>query len=140
MVENSDTMPMGGESALVEAPSSFLCLGLFNSVMCGPCIRAKCGFPAAQANQRDTSAFAVSAVKCLGSFERVSPDEIEARLQKKGLLHPVEKPYDQAKVDLIKAEIIEIYKDYGIAVGADSSLEPTRDRRAVRILIEVYKQ
>jgi hypothetical protein len=52
----------------------------------------------------------------------------------------VEKPYDQAKVDLIKAEIIEIYKDHGTAVVADSSLEPTRDRRAVRILIEVYKQ
>jgi hypothetical protein len=63
--------------------------------------------------------------------------------RRKGLLPQLEKPYDQAKVDLIKAEIIEIYKDYGIAVGADSSLEPTRDRRAVRILIEfnrVYKQ
>jgi hypothetical protein len=46
----------------------------------------------------------------------------------------------QAKVDLIKAEIIEIYRDYGIAVGADSSLEPTRDLLAVRILIEVYNQ
>ena len=49
---------------------------------------------------------------------------------------PSRKTYDQAKVDLIKAEIIEIYKDCGTAVGADSSLEPTRDRRAVRILIE----
>jgi hypothetical protein len=74
------------------------------------------------------------------ALERVSADEIEARLQKRGLLPLVEKPYDQAKVNLIKAEIIEIYKDYGTAVGADSSLEPTRDRRAVRILIEVYKQ
>ena len=88
------------------------------------------------ANQRVRS----FGVKYLGSFERVSADEIEARLQKKGLLPLVEKPYDQAKVDLIKAEIIEIYKDYGTAVGADSSLEPTRDRRAVRILIEGYKQ
>jgi hypothetical protein len=82
------------------------------------------------------------AVKCLGSFERVPPDEIESRLQKKGLLPLAEKPYDPAKVDLIKTEIIiiEIYKDYGIAVGADSSLEPTRDLLAVRILIEVYRQ
>jgi hypothetical protein len=88
------------------------------------------------ANQRVRS----FGVKYLGSFERVSPDEIEARLRKKGLLPLVEKPYDQAKVGLIKAEIIEIYKDYGIAVGADSSLEPTWDGRAVRILIEVYKQ
>jgi hypothetical protein len=79
------------------------------------------------ANQRVRS----FGVKYLGSFERVSPDEIEARLRKKGLLPLVEKPYDQAKVDLIKAEIIEIYKDYGITVGADSSLEPTRDGRAV---------
>ena len=66
--------------------------------------------------------------------------EIESRLQKKGLLPVVEKPYDQAKVDSIKAEIVEIYKEHAIAVGADSSLEPTRDLRAVRILIEVYKQ
>jgi len=50
-----------------------------------------------------------------------------------------EKPYDQAKVDSIKAEIIEICKDQGIAIGADSFLEPTRDRRAVRIFIQVYK-
>jgi hypothetical protein len=41
---------------------------------------------------------------------------------------------DQAMVDSIKAEIVEIYKEHG------SSLEPTRDLRAVRILIEVYKQ
>jgi hypothetical protein len=47
---------------------------------------------------------------------------------------------DQARVDSIKAEIVEIYKQHGIAVVADSSLEPTRDLRAVRILIEVYKQ
>jgi hypothetical protein len=79
-------------------------------------------------------------VKYLGWFERVSPDEIESRLQKKGLPPLVEKPYDQAKVDSIKAEIVEIYKEHGIAVGADSSLEPTRDLRAVRILIEVYKR
>jgi hypothetical protein len=79
-------------------------------------------------------------VKYLGSFERVSPDVIESRLQKKGLLPLVEKPYDQAKVDSIKAALIDIYKEHGIAVGADSSLEPTRDLRAVRILIEVYKQ
>jgi hypothetical protein len=104
--------------------------------MSAPSIRAKCGFPAAQANQHVHS----FAVKCLGSFERVPPDEIESRLRKKRLLPPVEKPYDPAKVDLIKTEIIEIYKDYGIAVGADSSLEPTRDLLAVRILIEVYKQ
>ena len=64
-----------------------------------------------------------SAVKCLVAFERVPPGEIESPLQKNGLLHLVE-TYDQAKVDLIKAEIIEIYRDYGIAVGADSSLEP----------------
>jgi hypothetical protein len=81
-----------------------------------------------------------SAVKCLVAFERVPPGEIESPLQKNGLLHLVEKTYDQAKVDLIKAEIIEIYRDYRIAVGADSSLEPTRDLLAVRILIEVYNQ
>jgi hypothetical protein len=79
-------------------------------------------------------------IKYLGSFERVSPDEIEPRLQKKGLLPLVEKPYDQAKVDLIKAEIIEIYREHSIAVGADSFLEPTHDLRAVRIIVEVYKQ
>jgi hypothetical protein len=71
---------------------------------------------------------------------RESPGEIESPLQKNGLLHLVEKTRDQAKVDLIKAEIIEIYRDYGIAVGADSSLEPIRDLLAVRIFIEVYNQ
>jgi hypothetical protein len=77
--------------------------------------------------------------KYLGSFERVSPDAIESRHQKKGRFPLAEKPYDQAKVDSIKAEIIEICKDQGIAIGADSFLEPTRDRRAVRIFIQVYK-
>ena len=56
------------------------------------------------------------------------------------LLPVVEKPYDQARVDSIKAEIVEICKEHGIAVSADRSLEATRDLRAVRILIEVYKQ
>jgi hypothetical protein len=28
---------------------------------------------------------------------------------------------DQAKVDSIKAEIVEIYKEHGIAVGADTA-------------------
>ena len=45
-------------------------------------------------------------VEYLGSFERVSADEIEPRLQKRGLLPLVEKPHDQSKVDLIKTEII----------------------------------
>jgi hypothetical protein len=45
-------------------------------------------------------------VKYLGWFERVSPDEIDSRLQKKGLLPVVEKPYDQVRVDSIKAEIV----------------------------------
>lgn len=101
-----------------------------------PYIRAKCGFPATQANQGVRS----FGVKYLGWFKGVSPDEVESRLQKKGLLPLVEKPYDQAKVDSIKAEIVEIYKDHGIAVGADSSLEPSRELRAFRILLEVYKQ
>lgn len=79
-------------------------------------------------------------VKYYGSFEKVPPEEIERRLQQKGLLPLVEKPYNQAKVDLIKAKIVGIFKEHGLAVGADSSLEPTRDLRAVRITIEVYKQ
>ena len=81
-----------------------------------------------------------SAVKCLVAFERVPPGEIESPLQKNGLLHLVEKTYDQAKVDLIKAEIIEIYRDYGIVVGAYSALEPASSLRAVRIVLEVYKK
>jgi hypothetical protein len=33
-------------------------------------------------------------VKYLGSFERVSPDEIESRLKNKGLLPLIERPYE----------------------------------------------
>ena len=79
-------------------------------------------------------------VNYLGSFERVSPEEIQTRLHQRGLLPLVEKPYNQAKVEAIKAEIVEIYKEHGIAVGTDSSLEPTRDLHAVRIIIGVYKR
>jgi hypothetical protein len=112
----------------------------FSTLLC-PLLASAQNVDSQQSKQTSASQRVRSfAVKCLGSFERVPPDEIESRLQKKGLLPLVEKPYDQAKVDLIKTEIIEIYKDYGIAVGADSSFEPTRDLLAVRILIEVYKQ
>ncbi len=124
--------------ALVEAPFSFLGLGLFNSVMSVPCIRAKCGFPAAQANQREPARSQFRgkvsrlARKSLSGRERGTTPEERASSPSRKTLRSGE------GLDLIKAEII--YKDYGIAVGADSSLEPTRDRRAVRILIEVYKQ
>jgi hypothetical protein len=76
----------------------------------------------------------------LGTFKRVSPDDIGVRLTQKGLLPVVERPYDQAKVDLIKAEVIEIYKEHGIAVGAYSALEPAGGGpRGVRVILEVYK-
>ena len=76
----------------------------------------------------------------LGTFKRVPPDDIGVRLTQKGLLPVVERPYDQAKVDLIKAEVIEIYKEHGIAVGAYSALEPAGGGpRAVRVILEVYK-
>jgi hypothetical protein len=75
-----------------------------------------------------------------GAFKRVSPDDIGVRLAQKGLLPVVERPYDQAKVNLIKAEIIEIYKEHGVAVGAYSALEPAGGGpRAVRVTLEVYK-
>ena len=77
----------------------------------------------------------------LGTFKRVPPDDIGVRLtQEKGLLPVVERPYDQAKVDLIKAEVRVIYKEHGIAVGAYSALEPAGGGpRAVRVILEVYK-
>jgi hypothetical protein len=62
-------------------------------------------------------------------------------LTQKGLLPLVERPYDQAKVDLIKAEVIEIYREQGVAVGAYSVLEPAAGGpRAVRVTLEVYKR
>jgi len=75
-----------------------------------------------------------------GTFKRVSPDDIGARLAQKGLLPVVERPYDQVKVDLIKAAVIEIYKEHGVAVGAYTALEPAGGGpRAVRVTLEVYK-
>jgi hypothetical protein len=70
-------------------------------------------------------------VKYLESFERVSPNEIEPRLQKRGLLPLIEKPYDQSKVDLVKTEITQIYKGRGVAVGARSGMR--RSGAAIRI-------
>jgi hypothetical protein len=61
------------------------------------------------------------------------------RLEQKGLFPLVEKPYDQSKVDLIKAEIIQIYREHGIAVGAYTALEPAGDPHAVKVTLEVYK-
>lgn len=75
-----------------------------------------------------------------GSFKRVSPDEIAHRLTQKGLLPLVEKPYDQAKLDLIKKEIKKIYKEKGITVDAESVLNSTSSPRYVEVFIEVYKQ
>jgi len=74
-----------------------------------------------------------------GSFKRVSPDEIGQRLAEKGLLPLVEQPYDQAKLNLVKNEIIKIYKEKGIAVGAESVLNSTSTPRYVEVSIEVYK-
>ncbi len=75
-----------------------------------------------------------------GSFKRVSPDEIGHRLTQMGLLPLVDKPYDQAKLDLIKKEIKKIYKERGIAVDAESVLNSTSSPRYVEVFIEVYKQ
>jgi len=74
-----------------------------------------------------------------GSFKRVSPDEIGQRLAEKGLLPLVEQPYDQAKLNLVKNEIKKIYKEKGIAVGAESVLNSTNTPRYVEVFIEVYK-
>ena len=74
-----------------------------------------------------------------GSFKRVSPDEIGQRLAEKGLLPLVEQPYDQAKLNLVKNEIKNIYKEKGIAVGAESVLNSTNTPRYVEVFIEVYK-
>lgn len=74
-----------------------------------------------------------------GSFKRVSPDEIGQRLTQKGLLPLVEQPYDQAKLDLIKNEIKKIYKERGIAVGAESTLNATSTPLYVEVFIEIYK-
>jgi len=74
-----------------------------------------------------------------GSFKRVSPDEIGQRLAEKGLLPLVEQPYDQAKLNLVKNEIKKIYKEKGIAVGAESVLNATSTPRYVEVFIEVYK-
>jgi hypothetical protein len=74
-----------------------------------------------------------------GSFKRVSPDEIGQRLAEKGLLPLVEQPYDQAKLNLVKNEIKKIYKEKGIAVGAESVLKSTSTPRYVEVFIEVYK-
>ena len=74
-----------------------------------------------------------------GSFKRISPDEIGQRLTQKGLLPLVEQPYDQAKLDLIKSEIKKIYKERGIAVGAESTLNATSTPLYVEVFIEIYK-
>ena len=74
-----------------------------------------------------------------GSFKRVSPDEIGQRLAEKGLLPLVEQPYDQTKLNLVKNEIKKIYKEKGIAVGAESVLNSTNTPRYVEVFIEVYK-
>jgi len=74
-----------------------------------------------------------------GSFKRVSPDEIGKRLAEKGLLPLVEQPYDQARLNLVKNEIKKIYKEKGIAVGAESVLNSTSTPRYVEVFIEVYK-
>jgi hypothetical protein len=79
------------------------------------------------------------AVHYNGSFKRVSPDEIGQRLAEKGLLPLVERPYDQAKLDLVKSEIKKMYKEKGITVDAESVLNATSTPRYVEVFIEIYK-
>ena len=78
--------------------------------------------------------------KGLSSVDKPSCDEVYERLTQRGFLPLVEKPYDQAKVDLIKEEVKEIYRENGIAVDVESSLRPTSSPRAVEIFIDVHKQ
>ncbi len=74
-----------------------------------------------------------------GAFKRISPEEIARRLTQKGLLPLVERPYDQAKLDLVKNEIKKIYKEKGIPVIAETVLNSTSTPRYVEVFIEVYK-
>jgi hypothetical protein len=60
-------------------------------------------------------------------------------IDRDGLLPLVEQPYDQAKLNLVKNEIKKIYKEKGIAVGAESVLNSTSTPRYVEVFIEVYK-
>jgi hypothetical protein len=76
----------------------------------------------------------------LALFVRVSAEEIEQRLAQNGLLPLVERPYDQAKVALIKDQIIAIYKEHGVAVVAESFLRPTSSPGYVEVVVEVRKQ
>jgi hypothetical protein len=94
-----------------------------------------------RSNQNKTASLMIRrfALHYNGSFNRVSPDEIGQRLTQKGLLPLVEQPYDQAKLDLIKNEIKKIYKERGIAVGAESTLNATSTPLYVEVFIEIYK-
>jgi hypothetical protein len=94
-----------------------------------------------RANQNKTASLMIRrfALHYNGSFKRISPDEIGQRLMQKGLLPLVEQPYDQAKLDLIKSEIKKIYKERGIAVGAESTLNATSTPLYVEVFIEIYK-
>jgi hypothetical protein len=95
----------------------FLSFALDFSIMLCPFLTSAQNVDSQQPKQTSTNQRVRSfGVKYLGSFERVSPDAVESRLQKKGLLPLVEKPYDQTKVDLIQGrdhrdlQRLEVYK------------------------------
>ncbi len=71
--------------------------------------------------------------------ESPSFDEVDERLKQKGLLPLIERPYDQSKVDLLKCEIKEIYKENGVAVRLESYLRPSSSPGTVEVVIEVHK-
>ncbi|MGB2672889.1 MAG: hypothetical protein WAO11_19430 [Candidatus Acidiferrum sp.] len=118
-------------------PLALACMAL----LCPPLVAAQ-GSNFQQSNQNRSASLMVRkfALHNNGSFKRVPADEIGHRLTQKGLLPLVEKPYDQAKLNLIKKEIKKIYEEKGITVDAESVLNSTSSPRYVEVLIEVYKQ
>ena len=127
---------------MVSSKRLFLALALASTALSGPSFLAAQNADSQPSNKSSSTSLMVRrfALHYTGSFKRVSPDEIAQRLKQKGLFPLVEQPYDQAKLELIKNEIKKIYKEKGIAITAESVLNPTSTPRYVEVFIEVYKQ
>lgn len=125
---------------MVSSKRLLLLLALACTILLCPAVVAAQDDRAQRSNKNSTSLMVRRfSLHYNGSFKRVSPDEIGQRLAEKGLLPLVEQPYDQVKLNLVKNEIKKIYKEKGIAVGAESVLNSTDTPRYVEVFIEVYK-
>lgn len=76
----------------------------------------------------------------LGRFDDAACEQVQARLEKRGLVPEVGAQYDPQKVEKYKKAIQQIWKERGLDVGVRAEFSRIAGTNAAELLFLVYKQ